>query len=146
MQPTRPIGPLERIVERTRRGATRLAVRVGGPDGGRLRPTAGGGLLVVLASIAVSLASATVLGDSVRIRWSVGTYYGPEYAPTPLALAAFPAFVALTYLGSRALAAGLERADAFVTDHVRGLYELCVVATLTTIVVAQAAFVVANLL
>ena len=139
---------LERLVERTRRVATRLASADASAVGGRLRPTAGGGLLVVLTSVAISLAAAPALGDSVRIRWSIGTYYGPEYAPTPLALAAFPALVAVTYVGFRALRAGLERAGAFeaAATSVRGGYELCALATLLTVVFVQVVFVVANLL
>ena len=145
---TRSSGALERLVKSTRRITARFAPPTDGSAGGRLRPTAVGGLLVVLASVAVSLAAAPVLGDSVRIRWSVGTYYGPEYAPTPLVLAAFPALVAVTYVGFRALAWGLERTGAFETDEafVRGSYELCTLATLTMLVLVLVVFVAANLL
>ncbi|QLG49464.1 hypothetical protein [Natrinema halophilum] len=137
---------LERFVERIRLGTSRAGALWTSSTGGRLRPTGGGGLLVVLTSAAVSLASAQALGDSVRIRWSVGAYYGPEYAPTPLALAAFPVLIALMYLGLRGLALGLERSVAFDPDYTRGLYELCVLATLIALLVGQLAFVVANLL
>ncbi|MFA9417190.1 hypothetical protein [Natrinema sp. HArc-T2] len=145
---TRSSGALERLVELTRRVATRLAASVAGPAGDRLRPTAGGGLLVVLASVAVSLAAAPALGDSVRIRWSIGTYYGPEYAPTPLALAAFPAIIAVIYVGFWAVRVGLERTGAFdaTDDLVRSVYELCALVTLLTLVVVQVLFVAANLL
>lgn len=143
MSPTRLAGLLERTAEGLHRVATRLESPRSGPAGGRLRPTSGGGLLVVVASVAVSLAAATALGSSVRIRWSVGTYYGPEHAPTHLALTAFPAVVAVTYLGVRALATGLEGTAAF--DRFRGYYELCALAGLATLVLAQVAFVVANL-
>ncbi|RZV11644.1 hypothetical protein BDK88_0524 [Natrinema hispanicum] len=145
---TRSSGTLERLIERARRVVTRFASPTDGPAGGWLRPTAAGGLLVVLASVTMSLAAAPVLGDSVRIRWSIGTYYGPEYAPTPLALATFPALVAVIYVGFRALVWGLERAGAFdaTDDLVRSVYELCALVTLLALVFVQIVFIVANLL
>ncbi len=146
MSSTHPSNSLERLVERTKRIAGGIAASVSSATGGRLRPTAAGGLLVVLASIALSVAAALALGETVRIRWSVGTYYGPEFAPTALVLAAFPVLTVLTYLGLRALRIGLERAADGEFEHVRGIYELCVLATLTTLVLSQVAFVAANLL
>lgn len=137
-------GRLERFVDRLSRVATRLAALCASPAGGRLRPTAAGGLLVVLASAGVSLASAPALGDSVRIRWSIGTHYGPEYAPTAVALAAFPALAAAAYLGLRALGTVLEDTEAF--DRRRGSYELCALTVLVALVIGQVAFVAANLL
>ncbi|PGF16352.1 hypothetical protein CP556_09655 [Natrinema sp. CBA1119] len=131
------------FVERLRRVAMRVESLCSSPAGGRLRPTAAGGLLAVLASAAVSIASAQVLGDSVRIRWSVGTYYGPEYAPTAAALACFPAVVAVTYVGLRTLGTVLEGTTEF--DRHRGYYELCALAVLTVLVLVQIAFVAANL-
>ncbi|MFD1563288.1 hypothetical protein ACFR99_06990 [Haloarchaeobius amylolyticus] len=144
---TRSSGTLDRLVERTRRITTWLASSAADPAGGRLRPTGSGGLLVVLASVAVSLAAAPALGDSVRIRWSIGTYYGPEHAPTPLVLAAFPIFIAVTYVGFWALRISLERIGAFdaTGDLVRPVYELCALATLLMLVFVQVAFVAANL-
>jgi hypothetical protein len=132
-----------RLVERLRRVLVRLESLCSSSAGGRLRPTSLGGLLIVLASAAVSLGAGRILGDSVRIRWSVGTYYGPEYAPTPVALALFPAFVTVTYLGVRALGTALEGTPEF--DRHRGYYELCALAVLATLAIVQVAFVVANL-
>lgn len=146
MPSTQPSNSLERLIERTRRVVRGLAASVSSPAGGRLRPTGVGGLLVVLVSAAISIAAAPALGESVRIRWSVGTYYGPEHAPTALALAAFPVLVALTYVGLWALGRGLERAADGEFDHVRAIYELCALATLATLVIAQVAFIAANLL
>ncbi|WP_226480794.1 hypothetical protein [Natrinema amylolyticum] len=143
MPSTRRSETVGRIAHRFRRVVTRLAALCASPAGGRLRPTAAGGVLLVLASVAVSLASARVLGDSVRIRWTVGTYYGPEYAPTAVALALFPALVAATYLGLRALGTVLEGTPEF--DRHRGYYELCVLAVLAVLVIVQIAFVAANL-
>lgn len=135
--------PSNRLSGRLRRIATRLETLCSSPAGGRLRPTSVGGLLIVLASAAVSLGASQVLGDSVRIRWSVGTYYGPEYAPTDVALAVFPVVVAVAYLGLRALGTALEGTPEF--DRHRGYYELCALAVLATLVIVQVAFVVANL-
>ncbi|MDS0476616.1 hypothetical protein [Natrinema sp. 1APR25-10V2] len=146
MSSTHPSNSLERLVERTQRVAGGIAASVSSAAGGRLRPTAGGGLLAVLVSATISVAAALALGETVRIRWSVGTYYGPEHAPATLALASFPVLVALTFLGLRALGRGLERAADGEFDRVRGIYELCVLATLTTLVLSQVAFVAANLL
>lgn len=133
-----------RFVERLRRVAMRLETLCSSPrGGGRFRPTSGGGLLFALASVAVSVAAAPVLGETVRIRWSVGTYYGPEYAPTALALTLFPAVIALTYVGLRALATALEGTEEF--DRHRGYYELCVLAVLAVLLFVQITFVAANL-
>lgn len=136
MPSNRPSGRLRRI-------ATGLESLCSRHAGGRLRPTSLGGLLIVLASAAVSLGSVRVLGDSVRIRWSIGTYYGPEYAPTYLALVVFPVIVALTYLGFWALGTALEGSPEF--DRHRGYYELCTLVVLAVLVIVQVAFVAANL-
>ncbi|WP_222916358.1 hypothetical protein [Natrinema sp. SYSU A 869] len=143
MPSTRRSGTVGRIAERFHRVATGLAALCASPAGGWLRPTAAGGVLLVLASVAVSLASVRVLGDSVRIRWSIGTYYGPEYAPTAIVLALFPAIAAATYLGLRALATVLEGTSEF--DRHRGYYELCVLAVLAVLVIVQIAVIAANL-
>lgn len=109
-----------------------------------VRPTAGGGLATILLSAAVSLAALAPLGSSVRIRWAVGTHYGPEYAPAALVLVAFPIAVALAVVGARALATALERRDAF--DGARPYYELAVLSVLLWLLVGQVVLVVANLL
>lgn len=110
----------------------------------RLRPTSLGGLLVVLASVAVSLASAGRLGTRVRIRWTVGPDYhlGPEYASAPVVLAAFPVAVAALYVGFRRLGRRLERADGF--DDARVYYEAAVFGALVALVLVQGALVAAN--
>lgn len=99
--------------------------------------------MIVLASIATSLASYGVLGEAVRIRWAVGVHYGPEYAPTGAVLAAFPAVIAVLYVGFRWLGRRLEGTDEF--DEDRGIYELAALATLGMLVVVQVALVAANL-
>jgi hypothetical protein len=109
----------------------------------RLRPTAWSGLVVVAASALLSALASGAVGDSVRIRWSVGTYYGPEYAPAALVLAAFPVAAAVAYLGFRLLARRLERTAGF--EDARDVYELCALATLGAVVLVQVALLAANL-
>lgn len=119
----------------------------------RFAPTSLGGLLVVLASIVVSFVARGLLPASVRIRWAVGTHYGPEYAPTLLVLSAFPATIALLYVGFRLLGRRLENAGAFGAESAetaggvtvgRFVYETCVLATLCVMVAVQIALVAAN--
>ena len=109
----------------------------------RLRPTAWSGLAVVAASAVLSVLARTSLGDSVRIRWSVGTYYGPEFAPTAPVFAAFPVVVAALYVGFRWLAARLERADDLGDGRIA--YELSALLTLLVVLLVQVALLVANL-
>lgn len=107
------------------------------------RPSSIGGLLAVLASVAVSVASADALGESVRIRWSVGTYYGPEHAPATIVLVAFPLALTGLYVGFRLLGGYLDRVDGF--DEVRILYEVSVLASLLALLGVHVALVAANL-
>lgn len=79
----------------------------------------------------------------MRIRWTIGTHYGPEYAPSLLVLAAIPVLIAVLVGAFRAVATVLERADE--RDAVRGCYELCVLAVLLSLLAGQVALVVANL-
>ncbi|ADB62141.1 hypothetical protein Htur_3277 [Haloterrigena turkmenica DSM 5511] len=125
----------------TRRAAGWLWTRLTGSS--PLRPTAGGGLALVAVSAAVSLAAAGLLGETLRIRWSVGTYYGPEYAPTTIALAAFPILVAVAVGAFRGLANVLVRTEA--GDRERGHYELAVLTVLLSLLVIQVTLVLANL-
>lgn len=111
----------------------------------RLRPTSFGGRLVVLASVAVSLAAYGPLGDRIRIRWTVGPSYhvGPEHVATLAVLVAFPASVAALHVGFRWLGRRLERTGGF--DDVRGYYEMAVFGILCVLVIVQGTLVVANL-
>ena len=109
-----------------------------------LRPTAGGGLLLVVASGLCSLLAAGVLPAQVRIRWSVGTSYGPEFAPTMLVLAGFPVAIGAVFVGARALATGLRRRTEL--DDVRPVYEACTLAVLVALGLGQLGLVLANLL
>lgn len=114
---------------------------------GRTRRASGGGLALVVASVALSAASYAPLADTVRIRWTVGAYrhYGPEHAPALVVLAAFPALAAILYVGARRLETDLERTDRIDDREAFGLvYEIGVLVTLGTLVVGQLLVVVLN--
>ena len=125
----------------TRRAAGWLWTRLTGSS--PLRPTAGGGLALVAVSAAVSLAAAGLLGGTMRIRWSVGTHYGPEHAPATLVLAAFPILVAVAVGAFRGVAAVLERTET--SERERDYYELAALLVLLSLLVTQFALVLANL-
>lgn len=107
-----------------------------------------GGLVIVLTSVVLSIVSYRPLEDTVRIRWTVGTYqhYGPEYVSTLLVLVAFPVIVAGIYVGARWLKAYLARSDE--SDDVEGfyaIYDVCVLLTLGTVVAGQLVIIGLNL-
>lgn len=110
-----------------------------------LRPSAPGGLAVVLLSVVTSIVSSGLLPERFRIRWTVGNFqhYGPEHVPTLAVLVAFPAALAALYLGSRWLRSRLERTDRFEED--RALYEQIVLAVLGSVVVLQVGIILLNL-
>ncbi|RQG95937.1 hypothetical protein [Natrarchaeobius chitinivorans] len=122
-----------------------MALNIGERTGTRFRPTAGGGLIVVLSSIAVSLVALQFLGSQLRIHWSVGTHYqlGPEYAPTLAVLAAFPIIVTALFAGLSLLGRRLERVESF--EDGRAYYELVAFGTMTAVVIFQVTLVGANL-
>ena len=126
----------------SRRAADWLSRRLAA---GPLRPTAGGGLALVFVSAAVSLAAWVLLEETMRIRWSVGTYYGPESAPTAVVLAAFPVLVAVAVGTLRGIAVVLERSDGDEFDAVRPYYAVATLTVLLSLVVTQVALVAANL-
>lgn len=141
MSPTRSTETDSRSTAIPYRAANRLWTHLS--RRGPIRPTAGGGLVLVLASAVLSVATAGPLGTEMRIRWTVGTYYGPETAPTAVVLAAFPVLVAIAFLGLRGLAGVLERTGEF--DAARGYYELTTLAVLSGVLVTQVAIIAANL-
>ncbi len=108
-----------------------------------LRPTAWTGLALVLLSAVVSVLAKGPLPAQVRIRWTVGTYYGPEFAPAAVVLWVFPTAVAVTYLGFRALARYLEGAGELTES--RAIYEVVSLALLVLLVLTQVGLVLANL-
>ncbi|GAA0212191.1 hypothetical protein [Halobaculum roseum] len=114
----------------------------------RARSSTLGGLVIVLASIALSIASYGPLANTVRIRWMVGTYYqyGPEHASTVFVLVAFPVVVAGASIGAHWLGDHLERAvGSEGSDGFRTLYDVCVLVTLGIVVAVQALVIVLNL-
>jgi hypothetical protein len=104
-----------------------------------------GSLTVVAASVLVSLVSYGLLPSRVRIHWSLGLgpYYGPEFAPTLLVLALFPALVTTGALAGRWGVRRLERDDR--VEGVRPYGSLALVGSLALLVVFQAGLVAANL-
>ncbi|MFC7232098.1 hypothetical protein ACFQMM_13150 [Saliphagus sp. GCM10025308] len=121
----------------------------GRPDGSNLertRPFSLGGLVIVLASVALSAVSYGRLADTVRIRWTIGTYYGPEHAPTLVVLVAFPLALAGLYAGAWWLRTWLVRRGAIdELDEFRLVYDACVLAILGAIGACQFVLVVLNL-
>lgn len=111
----------------------------------RRRSTEYGGALLVLTSVAVSLAAAGPLGDRVRIRWTVGESYhvGPSHAPTDVVLLAVPLAAALAYVGLVALGRALERSGDL--EGAGAYYDVAVLGALGVVVVVQALLVALNL-
>lgn len=114
-----------------------------GRDDPSLGLTSIGGLLVVALSVAVSLGSYGALGAVTRIRWSIGTHYGPEFAPTLAVVTVFPVVVTVLYIGFRWFGTFLEETSEF--ENARLLYEFVAFATLGTVVFVQGLLVALNL-
>jgi hypothetical protein len=80
----------------------------------------------------------------MRIHWTLGAgpYYGPEFAPTTVVLAAFPLLVAVTALGAYWGGARLRDSEGFAT--VRSYYVVAVLGTILSLLVIQSSLVIAN--
>ncbi|WP_276256516.1 hypothetical protein [Halomontanus rarus] len=107
-----------------------------------------GGLVIVLASIVLSIVSYGLLADTVRIRWMIGTYqhHGPEHASTMFVLVMFPLVIGGLYIVARWLRTHLERADGIEDfDEFRAIYDICVLLILGIIVVGQLVIIALNL-
>lgn len=114
----------------------------------RARPSSLGGLVLVIASIVLSAVSYGSLAESIRIRWSIGTYqhYGPEYVSATVVLVLFPALTAGLYVGARRLRAYVERAGHVEKiDEFRAVYDICVLLTLGMVLAVQLAIIILNL-
>lgn len=114
----------------------------------RARLSAPGGIVFVLASIALSVVSYGSLAEVIRIRWTIGTYphYGPEYMSTLSVLIVFPVVITGLYVGSRRLKTALKRADHIQEfDEFRAVYDGCVLLTLGMVLAVQLALIVLNL-
>jgi hypothetical protein len=109
------------------------------------RPLRIGGLIAVCASIALSVLSYGRLPESMRIHWTFGygPYYGPEFAPTAVVLALFPALVVGVLAGSALLARQLRNDPSF--ESVQPYYEWGIVAVLGFVLVAQLLVIRLNL-
>lgn len=104
-----------------------------------LRPTALGGFVFVL----VSVVAHSALTTSIRIRWSVGTHYGPEHAPTVAVLVVFPVTLAALYLGSRWFRTYLDRDDELT--ELGPVYEIGTLAVFGLVLAVQLLLIVLNL-
>lgn len=111
----------------------------------QLSPTSLGGLVFVLISVVISALSYGWLGDSMRIRWTVGTHYtvGPDQVSTLILLVTFPVLLTAFYLGFRWLGTYLERIETSL-DLVP-VYELSVGIALGFLVLVQLGLVLANM-
>jgi hypothetical protein len=104
-----------------------------------------GGVMAVCASVALSALSSSVLPESMRIHWQLGSgvHYGPEFAPSAVVLAAFPAMVATVLAGSALLARQLRADPSF--ESIRRYYEWGVLAVLAFLLVVQLVVIRLNL-
>lgn len=100
----------------------------------RVRPTALGGIGIVLASVFVSLAATSLVAETMRIRWAVGTYYGPAVVDAGWVLLGFPVLSALLYGGLRVARSRLDPTAAR-TDTV--VFEFVTLGLLLTVVLIQ---------
>ena len=71
----------------------------------------------------------------MRIRWTIGTYYGPTHAPTALVLFAFPLALVALLLSFRWLASSV--ADRDDGTEATTIVRLCALATLSGTVLTQ---------
>jgi hypothetical protein len=109
------------------------------------RPLQIGGLIAVCASIALSVLSYGWFPEAMRIHWTFGygPYYGPEFAPTAVVLALFPALVVGVLAGSALLAQQLRNDASFAS--VQRYYEWGIVAVLGLVLVVQLLVIWLNL-
>lgn len=118
------------------------------PSTDRIDATSLGGIVIVLTSGLLSIASYGSLGATVRIRWTVGPsyHYGPERASAMLVLVGFPVVLAGLALAAMWLRTRLQRSaqlEAFA--DVRIVYDGCVLLTLGAVLAGQLVLVVLNL-
>lgn len=114
----------------------------------RMRPSSLGEAALVLASVALSVMSYGPLENTVRIRWTVGTYqhYGPEYIATLPVLVAFPVLVVVLYIWSRwfmQYARWSSELESF--DELSTIYDVFVLLILGLVVASQLIIIVLNL-
>jgi uncharacterized membrane protein len=99
----------------------------------------------MLVSALTSIVGYQMLPAEMRIHWTVGSgpYYGPEFAPTVVVLAAFPVIIGVVALGANWLASKLSHELDDKTDRLA--YTISVVGTIAVVLGMQIGLVVANL-
>jgi hypothetical protein len=108
-----------------------------------LRPTGGGGWLLVLVSAVTSLTAAGRLPGRMRIRWGVGTSHGPEFAPSWVVLVPLPVALVVLVLGARLLVNALQRREQ--VERARPVCEACTLVGMLAVVGTQVGLVPENL-
>ena len=114
----------------------------------RARLSSLGGLVIVLASTVMSIISYGQLAETVRIRWTIGTYqhYGPEHVSTLFALMTFQVIITGLYIGTQWLRNYLERVGRIEDfDEFRTIYDIGVIVVLGIILGSQIVIIVLNL-
>lgn len=97
--------------------------------------------LVVAATLAVGLLAYPVVPEEFTVRWSVGTYYGPEAVPKAVGVLLVPVVSAVTYGVLRLVPAFEEVPDELARNWV---YRLAVVAVLGSLFLTQLLLVALN--
>lgn len=104
-----------------------------------------GSVAAVLSSTLVSVVGYGVLPAEIRIHWTLGAgpYYGPEFAPTAVVLALFPALIGLVAFGSVLIA----RYADFPAEQptARLVFAASMLGVLVVLLGTQVGLVVANL-
>lgn len=101
-----------------------------------------------MLSIVSSILAYGPLGETIRIRWTIGNYpqYSPEYAPTVLVLTAFPIVLASLYVGAHGFNVYLERSQELPdSDEVSTIIDICTLLLLSTGLGCQLALILLNL-
>jgi len=113
---------------------------------GETRLLRGGSFATVAMSVIGSLVSYGILPDQMRIHWTLGlgSYYGPEFAPTWLVLVLFPALILGGALAGGWVMARFREIDG-AKSSARPYDALLVVGTLMVMFGVQMALVLLNL-
>lgn len=109
-------------------------------DGRKRLPFTVGNVLVILISVITSGFAATILSDTLRIRWHVGPYehWGPEVVPAEFVLISFPVLIGCIYVASLVI-------DRSTTTPPRSeLLEIVVLVTLVSLLIMQLVILALN--
>jgi len=99
------------------------------------------GALAVAATLGVGLLAYPFVPDQFTVRWSVGTYYGPEALPKTVGLALVPVLSAGAYAVLGVLPSLDGVPDALADSRA---YRLAVAAVLASLFLTQVLLVVLN--